>query len=250
MTDTIILIIGSAPDAVRATAWPKAQFSHMVAINNAWQIRQDWDYLIHPEDFPVERHPSTTLPGQAVITAEAYVPIQNHYGGFLYAGGTMAFTAAYWALGHFQPTAILFIGCDMVYSNTHQSSHFYGAGTADPLREDHSLQSLEAKSARFLYYAQQQACAVFNLSLLPSSKLLFPRLDYNDTQALPLQIHQRQQVTPQYFNPDVVNAALALEKSLGYYFASGRYWEHADTISASACREVDHLWLTSLTSPC
>jgi len=59
LTDTIVLIIGSAPDAIRAVGWDKAHFNHVVAINNTWQIRDDWDYLIHPEDFPKEKQPNT-----------------------------------------------------------------------------------------------------------------------------------------------------------------------------------------------
>jgi hypothetical protein len=251
LIDTIVLIIGSAPDAVRAARWDKVHFNHVVAINNAWKIRNDWDFLIHPEDFPKEKQPPSYQSNQKIITAHNYVPIQNQYGGFVYAGGTMAFTAAYWALGQLKPSAILFIGCDMIYPNTHnaenqEDSHFYGAGTADPLRQDDSLQSLEAKSARFLYFAYQQDCAVFNLSLLPASKLIFPRLAFSNAHSLLEKIQHQTKSEHVAFNPATVDLALALEQSLGYYFASGRYWEHADIISASSCREVDALWLKSL----
>ena len=44
-----------------------------------------------------------TNPGLKIITKKVdekqFVDIQNQYGGFVYAGGTMAFTALYWALG-------------------------------------------------------------------------------------------------------------------------------------------------------
>ena len=43
-----ILILGSAPDAVSARAWKSQPFDCIVAINNAWQIRPDWDDLIFP----------------------------------------------------------------------------------------------------------------------------------------------------------------------------------------------------------
>ena len=96
MTD--VLILGSAPYAVQAAEWPHDAFDHVVAINNAWRIRPDWSHLVHPEDFPQDRRPADILPGQQIITADDYVPAQNAYGGFVYAGGTMAFTAGYWAL--------------------------------------------------------------------------------------------------------------------------------------------------------
>jgi hypothetical protein len=245
--------MGSAPDALRARHWDKRNFDHIVAINNAWQIREDWDYLIFPEDFPQDKHPKTHLSHQALVTATQYVPIQNQYGGFVYAGGTMAFTAAYWALGHLKPSALLFIGCDMVYPSPAQialgeASHFYGSGTADPLRQDHSLQSLEAKSARFLYFAQQEGCAVFNLSVLNASRLLFPRMPFSNQDQSSLHALAEKSLRETRFNHQVVKEALALESHLNYYFDSGRYWEHTALISASACRAVDALWLSSMQS--
>ena len=48
------------------------------------------------------------------MTATDYVPVQNDFGGFVYAGGTMTFTAGYWALGALKPSVLAFLGCDMV----------------------------------------------------------------------------------------------------------------------------------------
>ena len=138
-----VLIIGSGPAALAARAWDKSQFGHIVAINNAWQIRPDWDSLIFPDDFPTQRQPKTVAKSQTYVRAANYVPVQNTYGGFVYAGGTMAFTAAYWALGALKPKVIAMIGCDMIYPAT-GNTHFYGAGRADPLRKDISLRSLPA----------------------------------------------------------------------------------------------------------
>ncbi|MER8973549.1 hypothetical protein [Mesorhizobium sp. M0800] len=53
----MILLIGSAPDVVRCAAWPKQAFGKIVAINNAWRVRPDWDFLVHAGDFPAERMP-------------------------------------------------------------------------------------------------------------------------------------------------------------------------------------------------
>jgi hypothetical protein len=140
-----VLIVGSAPDAVRTAAWDTSFFDHIIAINNAWMACPAWSCLIFPDDFPKERHPCTdSLKGKQVVTSHEFVPIQNEFGGFVYAGGTMSFTAGYWALGALKPDVIAYIGCDMVYdAKPGQMTHFYGCGAADPLREDVTLQSLE-----------------------------------------------------------------------------------------------------------
>ena len=168
-----VLIIGSGPNAVKAAELETA-FDAIVVINNAWRVRPDWSHLIYPYDFSKERWPQEISCSQTVITEKEFVPIQNQYGGFIYAGATMAFTAGYWVLGALKPSHISFIGCDMHYPKTGKT-HFYGKGTADPLREDISLMSLKAKSNRFLSLAYEQDCLVGNLSDGPS-KLTFPRV--------------------------------------------------------------------------
>ena len=84
----LILIIGSAPDAIEAQSLEEALFQRIVTINNAWNIRNDWDFCIFPDDFPDSRRP-TGNKAQKLIRSEQYVPIQNKYGGFVYSGGTM-----------------------------------------------------------------------------------------------------------------------------------------------------------------
>ena len=176
-----VLIVGSAPDAVKTAHWDTSCFTHTVVINNAWKACPSWNCLIYPEDFPIDRHPSAKdMNGKRIVTAEDFVPVQNEFGGFVYAGGTMSFTAGYWALGALKPDVIAYIGCDMVYeAKPGQSTHFYGAGTADPLRPDVTLQSLEAKSLRLQALARQTGCAVVNLSELENSRLCFPRLAFS-----------------------------------------------------------------------
>ena len=93
-----VLIIGSGPNAVKASEL-ETSFDAIVVINNAWRIRSDWTHLIFPYDFPEERWPQEIQSSQTVITEKEFVPIQNDYGGFIYAGATMAFTAGYWVLG-------------------------------------------------------------------------------------------------------------------------------------------------------
>ena len=146
---SVVLILGSGPNVVTCRDWPRDPFDRIVAINNAWAVRPDWDDLIHPDDFPVERMPVDMSASQRVVRAADYVPLQNTLGGFVYAGGTMAFTASYWALAALKPKVIAVLGCDMVYGDA-SKTHFYGKGTADPLREDVTLRSLEAHISKIL----------------------------------------------------------------------------------------------------
>ena len=142
------------------------RLGRIVAINNAWRVRPDWDDHIHPSDFPEDRRPPAIGPSQRIRTHLDYVPAVNAHGGFVFCGGTMAFTAGYWALEALRPRVLAFLGCDMVYAAS-GASHFYGRGTPDPLREDPTLQSLEAKSARLMMIAASMGCAVVNLSVAP-----------------------------------------------------------------------------------
>ncbi len=229
MTKTV-LIIGSGLNAPDAQEWDAGLFEARVVINNAWRIRPDWTHLIHPEDFPADRHPPEVGANQTIVTAQNYVPLQNRLGGFVYAGGTMAFTAGYWALLQLKPDVLGFIGCDMTYAAT-GNTHFYGTGAADPLRDDISLQSLEAKSARLMALAARAGCQTVNYSSASDSRLVFPR-------AVP---GHRVEAAP--VNRAAVRTALNREDELGYYVPSGRYWEIQNQFNAKALRELDEMWL-------
>ena len=231
---SVVLILGSGPNVVACRDWPRAAFDRIVAINNAWAVRPDWDVLIHPDDFPPERMPIDLADHQQIVRASDYVPLQNMFGGFVYAGGTMAFTASYWALAALQPSVIAVLGCDMVYKGS-AGTHFYGTGTADPLREDVSLRSLEAKSARLMVLAARQSCAMVNLSTDPS-RLLFPRAT----------LQTAEEAQPVKMNEDVVAQALARERDLGYYVPSGKYWKEEDRFDTDAIDELDALWLKAV----
>lgn len=228
-----VLIIGSGPSATEAADWPREDFDAIIVINNAWRIRSDWTHLIHPEDFPEERRPHSVRAEQTVVTAVDYVPVQNSLGGFVYAGGTMAFTAGYWALGALQPTVLGFVGCDMVYPKT-GDTHFYGTGEADPLRDDITLQSLEAKAARLMFLAAERGCACLNYSSADESRLVFPR-GRNGVRCQTLQLSK------------VAGArALAAENELGYMAEDGRYWLEEDRFDKAELARVDRLWLAAL----
>ncbi len=225
-----VLIIGSAPDALEAQSFNRELFQQVVAINNAWNVRSDWDYCIFPDDFPGNRRPNEN-DEQRLIGSEQYVPLQNKYGGFVYSGGTMAFTAGYWVLGHFNPRAIAYIGCDMVYDE--KKTHFYGRGTPDPLREDPTLKNLKAKSARLEAIAASQNCSIFNLSKRPKSNLVFRRKSLENIPEDP---------TPRRVNTELLKLVLEKEKSLGYFIKNGKYWKHLADFDQKKIDILDGLW--------
>ena len=228
---TVVLMLGSAPNAVQARDYPRGAFDQILAINNAYAVRPDWDAMIYPYDFDPARIPATTA-NQRLVDERDFVPAQNRYGGFIYAGATMAFTAAYWALDHYRPKVIAVLGCDMTYADQ-GPTHFYGTGAPDPLRKDISLRNLSAKSARLQVMAAQQGCAMVNLSLAPS-RLVFPR---GDLGALP-------QTQPLPFDATLVAQALAHEARLGYLTPTGHYAQtDVDTGQLDA---IDALWLAAL----
>lgn len=234
-TPACALIIGSAPDAERCRNWPRGAFTHIVAINNAWRLREDWDYHIAPDDFPSENHPQGRTPAQSSIGSDAYVPANNRYGGVFYAGGTMAFTAGYWALDALRPRVLAFVGCDMIYAATGKT-HFYGTGTADPLRVDPSLRNLEAKSARLRLHAAQQGCACVRLSA-GESRLAFDR-------STPAALETAAPPVPA-FDASRFQAAKDRETALRYHAPSGRYWEVSEAFSTAEIDALDALWLAA-----
>lgn len=227
---SIVLMLGSAPVVTEASHWPRAPFDHVLAINNAWRVRADWNDHIYPWDFPTDGLPALA-PGQRRITEDAFVPAQNRFGGFVYAGGTMAYTAAYWALATLRPRVLAVFGCDMTYP-ARGRTHFYGTGTPDPLRADITLRSLEAKSARLMLLAAREGCAVVNLSFGPS-RLVFPRVQRRDLARLPV---------PTY-DAGLMDAALAREAELGYLVPSGRYWEETARFDTAEIDRLDAMWL-------
>ncbi len=242
----MVLIVGSAPDALRVSDWDTSHFAHRVAINNAWQVCDTWDCLIYPEDFPPDRRPPVDQTrGKQLISASEFVPVQNHFGGFVYAGGTMAFTAGYWALGALKPDVIAYVGCDMIYeAGAGQATHFYGQGRADPLRQDITLQSLEAKSVRLWALAQRQGCLVVNLSDLATSRLLFPRVSWQ--QLTVMGTGQSAGVTDGFeLDQSSADEALLAEAELGYEVPCGRYWEIASRFDKTKLSNIDNLWLAA-----
>lgn len=229
----VVLILGSGPNAADAGFWPRVNFDRIVAINNAWRIRSDWDDLIFPEDFPPQRRPDGKASNQRFVEADQFVATQNAYGGFVYGGGTMAFTAGYWALHALRPKVLAFMGCDMIYPAS-GPTHFYGKGTADPLRADVTLQDLGAKSARLGLIAATQGCRCVNLSQGPS-ELMFERAQPDGLRRL----------DGRGADVDAAHAVMNMEDALGYFVPTGRYWEVASTFDSHALADIDAAWRTA-----
>jgi hypothetical protein len=245
----IVLVIGSAPEAIRAREFDTRHVEQIVVINNAWRVRPDWTHLVHPEDFPEERRPQPAF-GQRVVTYKDYVPANNRFGGVVYAGGTMVFSAAYWVLDALKPDIMAFCGCDMVYDGRAGSSHFYGFGTADPLRPDPTLQSLEAKANRLAILAAGENCLCVNLTGLPQSRLTFPKMTpallAGDVSAF----HRTGLAAMRARVVDTARTEVAaLETRQNILVPSGDYWRSANDLDAGILSSIDRLWLAALAAP-
>jgi hypothetical protein len=221
----VILLLGSAPDVVRCEAWPKQAFSKIVAINNAWRVRPDWDLLVHAGDFPPDRMPRGEALQQAqIFSAAHYVPAQNTFGGFVYAGGTMSMTAAYWTIHSQKPDVLAFLGCDMIYDQV-GNTHFYGIGRADPLRDDPTLRNLEAKSARLLFHA-----------------LAFDEV----SDISPARVAEMKSEVLAGIRFDKAEKAERIEQDLGYFYEDGMYWKHLEEIDETYLADIDRLWISAV----
>ncbi|WFP74825.1 hypothetical protein [Mesorhizobium sp. WSM4906] len=241
----VTLLLGSAPDVMRCASWPKQAFAAIVAINNAWRVRSDWDILVHAGDFPADRMPRPD-PARRIFSAADYVPAQNSFGGFVYAGGTMSMTAAYWTVRSQRPDVLAFLGCDMIYDHA-GDTHFYGTGRADPLRGDITLQSLEAKSARLLIHALRRGTLCANLSALPRSRLIFPKLSFEEVRELtPSRLAAMRAELRACIDTEAVDAAEAMEHEFGYFYDDGMYWNHLDEIDGAKLARIDRLWLAAV----
>ena len=227
-----VLVMGSAPNVTACRDWPKSYFSAIVAINNAWRVRDDWDYHVAPDDFPKDRLPQNLRDTQNLIGAASYVPANNDFGGIIYAGATMAFSAGYWALAALRPRTMVFVGCDMVYP-ARGNTHFYGSGTPDPLRDDVTLRNLEAKSARLMAHAARHGCACVRLAG-GASRLLFSTATLEEI--------AQDLARPLLPDPNAFLQVKAREQALGYFVKSGRYWENAESIDVTALDAIDQMW--------
>ena len=232
-----VLVIGSAPDAIKASGWDLKVFDQVVVINNAWRAASHWNELIFPYDFPDENKPAQLLNHQKFVTEDQFVPAQNLFGGFVYAGATMAFTAGYWSLASHLPTRLCFLGCNMHYSHS-GPTHFYGKGQPDPLRDDITLTSLRACSHRMLILAKMRDCDIVSLSA-GETNLNVPQTSFDEF------LDYRPKFV---ICQEKMNQALKYEKYLNYYVEDGRYWLHENVFCRDALKKLDRIWIDALPS--
>jgi len=235
--NSLSLIVGSAPSAIDLADLPLDGVCK-IAVNNAWRIRNDFQYSIFPSDFPAERRPGPNWPGK-VVSNSSYMPAMNAAGGIIFCGATMAFAAGYWAVHRRTSRVIAFFASDMIYDGA--STHFYGTGSPDPLRDDVSLCSLEAKSVRLFAWALTRGTLLVNSSKASTSRLIFPRLLLEAAKIRP----SRSQLVCAW-KPLLNEAASIRISEVAAPFNALRedYWLLPDTSEKTAFLEgIDRAWL-------
>lgn len=177
------IIVGSSPLAPQLAKCDLDCF-YKIAVNHAWHVRDDFDYLVYPDDFPDHDKPQKNdhFSGREISNHD-YMKAIDKAGGIIFAGATMAFATGYWAVSNFNSRLIGYYASDMVYDQNDGQTHFYGKGAADPLRKDVSLTSLEARSTRLFAWAIQHNKLLVNFSNAEHSRLVFPHV--------PLQQYQK-----------------------------------------------------------
>lgn len=159
----------------------------------------------------------------------------------------MAFTAAYWALAKLKPSVLVFAGCDMIYE-TSASTHFYGKGSPDPLRDDLTLKSLEAKSGRLFCHALVSGTVCLNLSQLPETRLAIPRVSLPFLEKLNgNRVEALKAMLAKAVGWRSAELAAKLEAEKGYFVENGRYWEHVAEFDEAYLSTIDQHWLAAIT---
>lgn len=231
------LIIGSGPSALDLSQRDLGR-TRTAAINNAWRVRGDIDYLLFPSDFPEERRAPSSYKARR-ITVPDYMAGMNAGGGLIFCGATMVFAAGYWAVHSIRTKVVGFYAADMIYPS--QGSHFYGEGTADPLREDISLRSLEAKGVRLFSFGISRGVVLVNCSPQAESRLVFPRVEL--AKLSELQTHPKRWSELKKAAKDVFR----LEAEAPFDRMREEYWTLADTQEKlDFIGRVDQQWLSLL----
>ncbi|MBK3402797.1 hypothetical protein H0176_28835 [Methylorubrum populi] len=231
------LIIGSGPSALDVSRKDLAGI-RTAAINNAWRVRNDFNYLLFPSDFPEDRRAPPSYKARR-ITNPDYLAGMNAGGGLIFCGATMAFAAGYWAAHSLRTQIVGFYAADMIYPA--KGSHFYGTGTADPLREDISLRSLEAKGVRLFSFGLSRGVVLVNCSQQAESRLVFPRVDLDKLSEF--ETHPKEWVELRRAAKD----ALQFEAQAPFDRMCEEYWTLADTPEKiEFIDKVDQKWLSLL----
>lgn len=185
-----VLMIGSGHSALEYPKYKSKKFL-VVAVNNAWQVTDDWTFWIRPGDY-VGKTPTSIRNNQSIISGIDYNKVLNKFGGVQNCGFSIMLNASYWVLDTLKPSTIYYLGADMNYTPKDGKTHFYGIGhdiktygESDPDRmikvykqrnPNPSNNYLNDIYMRFYKIAQEHKTVLFNLSSDPDSRLPYPKI--------------------------------------------------------------------------
>lgn len=217
----------------------------LIAINNAWRLRSDFKYSIYPSDFPESRRAPNKI---AHISNDDYMKSIDEAGGIIFCGATMSFASGYWAVNTLNPGWLGFHGCDMVYKEG-GGTHFYGTGTADPLREDISLRSLEAKACRMFLFGLSRGTICVNTSAVPNSRMTLPAFPINQFPKTTLErlklYHRSMKSNLRIDLLRFYEKQCAVEKSAPFDALKHDYWINKGEYDEIFVDNIDKSWLQS-----
>lgn len=174
-----LIIVGSGKSAIAYKDWDLKENQKVLVMNNAFKLRDDWDYWCSPTDLKDYKIAKKIVDSSDTkIHATPYGPSIKRFGGHGECGNTTFFNSSYWALDWLIPKFIGYIGCDMDYyqPGNEETNTFYGKGTPDPLL---MVKDIEKKFEKLSYHAQRQNCKLYNHSLEGFTKLPFERVPFN-----------------------------------------------------------------------
>jgi hypothetical protein len=233
-----VILVGSSPAAPKLSSADLRRFRR-VAINNAWMVREDFEFSIYPYDMPIDRRPPTSY-GAQHISNVGYFPSLRNAGGIIFCGATMSLAAGYWSVSALGARIVGYYACDMIYRGA--VTHFYGSGGHDPLRDDVSLQSLDAKGVRLFAWALQRGALLLNFSEEPETRLVFPRQDLRRAHLLPPSISG-----PWRELLSSASAIFAEEAAMGFDPTREDYWNLVSgECQMAQIRDLNRQWLNLL----
>lgn len=162
----------------------------IVAINNGWQITNDWSHWIRPPDYKGMR-PKALSRHQKIV--ERYSIQILKYGGQNACGFSITLTAGYWSLSELNPDVIGFLGADMNYTpDKNGKTHIYGVGhdiKANGISDPDRMVKVYGKNdpdylkniyMRFHDIAKDEGCAVYNFSTDENTRLPYTKAHPKD----------------------------------------------------------------------
>lgn len=181
-----VLLLASGMSAKQYFDYPyKENGWTVVAVNNGWQVTDEWDHWVRSNDFKGSK-PTAIREDQ--VECKKYGHILNEYGGHIACGYSIALCAGYYSLYTFKPSVIGFLGADMNYTpDKDGNTHIYGLGNdikkngiPDP---DKMVQKYSKGNENYLHdiymrfhnIAKENNCAVYNFSDIEDTRLPYTK---------------------------------------------------------------------------